>query len=61
MKKQSNYLLSPLGEADIVNLTSEVKEVLGPGLKKMPVRILSAADLWNIQRQRRSRMLRRFI
>ncbi len=61
MKKQSNHLLSPLSEVDIINLTTEVREVLEPGLKKMQEKILSAADLWNIQRQRRARVLRRFI
>lgn len=58
---QSNRLLSPLNEESITNLTSEVKEVLATGFKKSQDRILSIADLWNIQRQRKPRMQRRFI
>ncbi|MBL0183368.1 MAG: hypothetical protein IPP96_14165 [Chitinophagaceae bacterium] len=61
MKMQSNRLLSPLNEESITNLTSEVKEVLATGFKKSQDRILSIADLWNIQRQRKPRMQRRFI
>ncbi|MBK7375009.1 MAG: hypothetical protein IPJ02_05425 [Chitinophagaceae bacterium] len=61
MKRQSNRLLSPLSEAGMINLTAEVKEVLAHGYKKSQGRILSAADLWNIQRQRKARILRRFI
>lgn len=61
MKRQSNRLLSPLSEAGMINLTAEVKEVLANGYKKSQGRILSAADLWNIQRQRKARILRRFI
>lgn len=61
MKMQSNRLLTPLSETGLVNLTAEVKEVLAGGYKKSPERILSAADLWNIQRQRKTRVLRRFI
>lgn len=61
MKRQSNRLLSPLSEESIMNLTTEVKEVLANGFKKSQGRILSTADLWNIHRQRKARMLRRFI
>jgi len=61
MKMQSNRLLSPLNEESIVSLTTEVKEVLATGFKKSQGRILSIADLWNIQRQRKPRMQRRFI
>ncbi len=61
MKKQSNHLLATLSEADLVSLATEVKEVLEPGSKKIQGRFLSAADLWNIQRQRRPRVQRRFI
>lgn len=61
MKMQTNRLLSPLNEESIVNLTTEVKEVLATGLKKSQGRMLSIADLWNIQRQRKPRIQRRFI
>jgi hypothetical protein len=61
MKMQSIRLLSPLSEASVINLTTEVKEVLATGYKKSKGRILSNADLWNIQRRQKARVLRRYI
>jgi len=61
MKMQSNRLLSPLSQESVINLTTEVKEVLVTGYKKSRNRILSSADLWNIQRQHKTRVLRRYI
>lgn len=61
MKMQSNRLLSPLSEESMVNLTAEVKETLANGYKRSRDRILSTADLWNIQRRLKPRMTRRFI
>ena len=61
MKIQSNKLLSPLSEDGIVKLTTEVKEILVTGYNKTQNRILSAADLWNIHRQRRARVIRRYL
>jgi len=61
MKMQSTRLLAPLSQDSIINLTTEVKEVLITGYKKNKDRILSTADLWNIQRRQKVRMQRRFI
>jgi hypothetical protein len=61
MKMQSNRLLSPLSEGSIINLTTEVKEVLATGFVKVPARNLSVADMWNIRRQRKTRSVRRYI
>jgi hypothetical protein len=61
MKMQSTRLLSPLSPESVINLTTEVKEVLATGYKKNRDRILSAADLWNIQRHQKTRVLRRYI
>ena len=61
MKMQSNSLLPPLSSESVVNLTTEVKEVLAAEYEKTRSRILSAADLWNIQRQQKARMLRRYL
>lgn len=61
MKIQSNKLLSPLSEEKIINLTTEVKEILATSLSRTQNKILSTADLWNIQRQRKARALRRYI
>jgi len=60
MKRTSNCLLSPLGEEAVINLTTEVKEILATGFKKSPNRFLSTADLWNIQRRQKARVLRRY-
>lgn len=61
MKIQSNKLLSPLSEDGIVKLSTEVKEILVTGYNKTHNKILSAADLWNIHRQRKARSVRRYI
>jgi len=61
MKMQSTRLLAPLSQENIINLTTEVKEVLITGYKKNKDRVLSTADLWNIQRRQKARMQRRFI
>lgn len=61
MKMQSNSLLSPLNSEAVINLTTEVKEVLAAEYEKSRSRILSVADLWNIQRQQKARMLRRYL
>jgi hypothetical protein len=61
MKKQSNNLLTALNQEAVTNLTKEVKETLVTGYKKSQEQILSTADLWNIHRQRKVRLVRRFI
>lgn len=61
MKMQTTRLLAPLYEADIINLTTEVKEILIKGYQKCRSRKLSSADLWDIQRRQKSRVQRRFI
>ncbi len=60
MKIQTNKLMSPLSEDGIVKLTTEVKEILVTGYSKTQNRILSAADLWNVHRQRKARVSRRY-
>lgn len=61
MKKETTRFLAPLSETGLVNLTNEVKEVLAKGYKVNYSRKLSAADLWNIQRQGRARLSRKYI
>jgi hypothetical protein len=60
MKMQSNRLLSPLSQEGLINLTTEFKETLTSKFKRGSSRILSSADLWNIQRQFRARVERRY-
>jgi hypothetical protein len=59
MKKNSN-LLSALNKESLINLTTEVKEVLAIGHKKNESRALTIVDLWNIQRRQRARVQRRY-
>ncbi|MEO6837081.1 MAG: hypothetical protein ABI261_00455 [Ginsengibacter sp.] len=62
MKFQSTNtknLLESLTNNEIKNLTIEVRETIAQGFKKEKKRIFSAADLWNIQRQKRNILGRR--
>lgn len=61
MKMQSSRFLTPVSQEGIIKLTSEVKEILVPDYKKNEHRILSTADLWNIQRNRKARQYRKYI
>jgi hypothetical protein len=61
MKKHSNTLFSTLSLEERVNLTSTVDETLAEGFPPPRQRIFTAAELWNIQRQRRSIVQRRFL
>jgi len=54
MKKQSNTLFAYLSNEQVNNLTSIVKETLAKGVNPIPSKTFSAADLWNIQRQKKS-------
>ena len=60
MKTQSTNLLTAISKAHLVSLTTEVKETLALGLIEKKSKILSAADVWNIQRNKRTRVQRRF-
>ena len=62
MKKQSNTLFAQLGENEVTNLTSIVRETLAFGLTAAaPKKVFTAAELWNIQRQKRNFVQRRSI
>lgn len=58
MKMQSTKFLSPVNHDGINNLSSELKQILVPDYKKEDNHILSSADLWNIQRNKRVRRSR---
>ncbi|MEO5892398.1 MAG: hypothetical protein ABIQ31_19270 [Ferruginibacter sp.] len=60
MKKQSNNLFAAISTQMVENLTTVVKETLATGFNQPKGKIFTAADLWNIQRQNRSRTQRRF-
>ena len=54
MKKQTTILFAQLGEVQVRSLTTIVKETLAVDYTPAePTRIFTAADLWNIQRQKK--------
>ena len=59
MKTQSNNLLESLNSNDLKILTAEVKETVCSNFKKSKKRIFSAAEYWDIQRRRRSFLVKR--
>ena len=59
MKKQSNFLFSNINTQDLIKITTVVKETLHLGHGKPAKKIFSAADMWNIQRQKKATTLRR--
>lgn len=60
MKTQTNYFPA-ISQQQLDQLTTEVKETLAPGFEPIPKsRVFSAADMWNIQRHKRSFVQRRF-
>ena len=60
MKKQSNTLFTYLNIEQVQNLTSIVKETLAKNANTVSNKTFSAADLWNIQRQKKSFVQRRY-
>ena len=60
MKKQTNTLFATISKAQVEKLTSIINETLATGFHNAKSKIFTTADLWNIQRQGRSRVQRRF-
>jgi hypothetical protein len=58
MKTQNNNLLSTLSKEETTKLTTVVDETLALGMGHH--KPFTAAELWNIQRRRRSFVQRRF-
>lgn len=58
MKTQNTNLLIQLNKTELTNLTQEVKETVATE-NLVIAKTFSSADLWNIQRTRRSRVIRR--
>ncbi len=60
MKLQSNEnLLESLTKQELKFLITEVKETLSKDFKKERKSKFTAADLWNIQRRKKSRLIKR--
>jgi len=60
MKKNSNVLFAQINKESVDQLTNIVKETIATGISKVTNRTFSAADLWNIQRQKKSFIQRRY-
>jgi len=59
MKLQSNNLLDNLTKTELKNLTTEVRETVFVNFKKERKRIFSAAQLWDIQRRKKTLFMQR--
>ena len=60
MKKQSSISFASLGKQHLADLTTEVKETLAMDINFAATKKFTAAEVWNIQRQKRARVKRRF-
>jgi hypothetical protein len=61
MKKQNQGYLTYVTAMELQKLTSMVEERIDADVKAEEKKIFSAAELWNIQRNKRSFVQRRFI
>lgn len=59
MNTQSTNLFSQISTTDN-QLTAQVQETMAMDASHVNTRILSSADVWNIQRNKRARVQRRF-
>jgi hypothetical protein len=60
MKTQTSSLFNTISKTQLINLTTEVKETLAMDVNLHTNKKLTAAEVWNIQRQKRARVQRRF-
>lgn len=61
MKKQSFNSFMPVSKTEMSFLTTEVKETLATNFETTQEKIFSAADLWNIQRNKKRNPGRKFL
>ncbi|MEO7768526.1 MAG: hypothetical protein ABIS01_13945, partial [Ferruginibacter sp.] len=59
MKRQSYSLFNQMSKEQTGELTTMVKETLAEGFYQLKTKTFTAADLWNIQRQVKSRISRK--
>lgn len=59
MKTSTNNLIQTLNKSELDNLTRETKETLAIGYQEKPLKSLSSAELWNIQRHQKTLTSRR--
>ena len=58
---KSTTLFTKINQAFVANLTPEVKETIAFDLVNPKHKIFTAAELWNVQRQRKSRIQRKYL
>lgn len=61
MKKQNQGYLTQVTNMSLQKLTTVVEETIASGFKQEEKKVFSSADLWNIQRNKRSFVQRRCI
>lgn len=61
MKKQSGRLFTKINKDTLADLTMEVKETIAFNLANPPRKIFTDAELWNIRRQAKARVQRRYL
>ncbi len=62
MKTQNNTFFQTLGTTQLNNLVKEVKETVAVGTPFINPKIaFGVVDLWNLERTRRNRMVRRHL
>ena len=62
MKTQNTNFLTALNNKEITNLVQEVKETIATQAPTInPTAAFTAADLWNLERNRRNRVIRRHL
>ena len=61
MKKQLFNSFLPVSKTEMSILTTEVKETLATNFETTQAKIFSAADLWNIQRNKKRNTGRKFL
>ena len=61
MKTQTNSFYTFIGKAQLSNYATDIKETVAMDFCNKTQKIFSAADMWNIERRRRTRTQRRFI
>ena len=59
MKKQSYMSFATLSKQDMINLSNEVKETIAFGLLRPAYKLFTSAEMWNIQRNIKSKLQRR--
>lgn len=61
MKTQNTNFFKQLGQEQLNNLVKEVKETVATGVHINNKQVFGAVDYWNMQRNRKTRIVRRYL